>query len=136
MKTISAAGFAIMGAGIIAMSFGLARFAFGLFVPPIREELGVSPDVMGLVGSIPFISFCLASLVSTPLVASVGARLSAMVACAFGVAGLALISQSTSAFMLGVGVFSCGICTGLSMPAMAAGTRQAVALHCRGVLMR
>ena len=39
MKSISNTGFALFGAALVAISYGLARFAFGLFVPPIRAEL-------------------------------------------------------------------------------------------------
>lgn len=34
MMRLTSTGFAILGAGLIAISYGLARFAFGLFVPP------------------------------------------------------------------------------------------------------
>ncbi len=34
MKTLSNMGFALFGAALVAISYGLARFAFGLFVPP------------------------------------------------------------------------------------------------------
>lgn len=32
----------VFGAVLIAIGYGLARFAFGLFVPPIRDEQGLS----------------------------------------------------------------------------------------------
>lgn len=49
MKTLSSTGFALFGAALIAISYGLARFAFGLFVPPIRSDLGLTPSVIGIV---------------------------------------------------------------------------------------
>ncbi len=41
-----------------------------------------------------------------------------MLSSLFGVFGLALVSQSTGPISLGLGVFACGICTGLMMPAL------------------
>lgn len=41
MRFPSSTAFALLGAALIAISFGLARFAFGLFVPPIRAVLAV-----------------------------------------------------------------------------------------------
>ena len=69
MKFPSSTSFALLGAALIAISFGLARFAFGLFVPPIRAELELSPDMIGIIGALPLISFILATLVA-PLAAS------------------------------------------------------------------
>ncbi|HKJ95486.1 MAG TPA: MFS transporter [Gammaproteobacteria bacterium] len=133
MRPLSATGFAALGAGLIAVAYGLARFAFGLFVPPIREALGLSPDVVGIVGSMAFVSFSLTSLVAAAVADRLGARQAAVLASAFGVAGLGLISRAHGAFTLGAGVFACGICTGLMMPAMSTAAQAAVheRLHAR-----
>lgn len=133
MKPVSATAFAGLGAAIIAMSYGLARFAYGLFVPPIRKELELGADVMGSVGSMAFIGFIVASVVAAPLARRLGARDGTLLACAFGIAGLGLISQAETALALGTGVFSCGICTGLSMPALSEGIHKVVrpGLHSR-----
>ncbi|WP_228285593.1 hypothetical protein [Marinobacter sp. bablab_jr008] len=61
MRFPSSTAFALVGAGLIAISFGFARFAFGLFVPPIRADLSLSPHVVGIIGALPLISFALAS---------------------------------------------------------------------------
>ncbi|QSP94804.1 MFS transporter [Marinobacter salinisoli] len=120
MKSVSSLGFALFGAALTAISYGLARFAFGLFVPPIRSELELTPRLIGIIGSLPLISFLLASLVAPWVAIRLGARNAAVISGSFGVAGLVLISQSTGALSLGVGVFACGICTGLMMPALTA----------------
>jgi len=66
-----------------------------------------------------FIGFIVASLVAAPLARRLGARDGTMLACAFGAIGLTLIGKAAgSALALGTGVFACGICTGLSMPAL------------------
>lgn len=120
MTSLSSTKFAIFGAMLIAISFGLARFAFGLFVPPIRADLGLTPDLIGIIGALPLISFLLASLVAPLAADRLGARNTAVLSAGFGAAGLALISQAWGPLSLGVGVFACGICTGLMMPALTA----------------
>ena len=120
MKSVSSTGFALFGASLIAISYGLARFAFGLFVPPIRTELGLAPDLIGVIGALPLISFVLATLVAPLAAIRLGARNTAVIAGGFGAVGLALISQASGAVSLGIGVFACGICTGLMMPALTA----------------
>jgi len=126
MRPISATNYAAVGAGLIAMSYGLARFAFGLYVPSIRGELGITPDVMGIVGSLAFVSFSLASLFSAGVSELLGARRAAILASLFGLGGLTTISAATGPWSLGAGVFACGICTGMMMPALSAGMQAAV----------
>ena len=126
MRPLGSTGFALVGAALVAISYGLARFAFGLFVPPIRAELALSPDAIGFIGALPFISFVLATLVA-PLAANrLGARNTALLSSGFGVGGLALMSQATSTQSLGAGVIACGICTGLMMPALTAAMQALV----------
>lgn len=133
MKFPSSTAFALLGAALIAISYGLARFAFGLFVPPIREELELAPDVIGIIGAMPLISFVLATMVAPLSANRLGARNTAMLSGGFGAFGLALISQASGALSLGVGVFACGICTGLMMPALTAAMQALVkrSLHGR-----
>jgi predicted MFS family arabinose efflux permease len=128
----SATRVAVAGAGLIALAYGVARFAFGLFVPSIRADLGLQPDLMGIIGSIPFISFAVTSLVASTLARRLGARRGAMLASGFGAVGLILMSNAGGAPVLAVGVFACGICTGLMMPALSEGIHKAVQPHLHG----
>lgn len=133
MKPLSSTGFALFGAALVAISYGLARFAFGLFVPPIRAELELTPYVIGIIGALPLVSFLLATLVAPLSADRLGARYTAVLSGSFGVAGLALISLSSGPLSLGIGVFACGICTGLMMPALTAAMQALVkrSLHGR-----
>ncbi|RFF28131.1 MULTISPECIES: MFS transporter [unclassified Wenzhouxiangella] len=126
MKSLSPTGFALFGAALVAISYGLARFAFGLFVPPIRADLALSPYVIGIIGALPLISFLLATLVAPLSAERLGARYTAVLSGGFGVGGLTLISLSGGPLSLGIGVFACGICTGLMMPALTAAMQALV----------
>lgn len=125
--------YAAFGAVLIALSYGLARFAFGLYVPAIRADLDLSAEIIGQVGAMPYLSFCLASVFAASVVDRLGARGAALTACAFGGVGLLVISRAGDAWTLAAGVFACGVCTGLMMPALTAGMRARVdpAVHGR-----
>ena len=41
----------VPGAGMIAVTFGLARYGYGLLLPDMRSELGLDPSVGGLIAS-------------------------------------------------------------------------------------
>jgi predicted MFS family arabinose efflux permease len=124
--------YAAAGAALIAMSYGLARFAFGLYVPAIRAELGITPDIMGVVGSMAFVSFSVASLFAAGVSDRLGARTAAVLASVIGLFGLSIIASAGGAWPLGIGVFACGVCTGLMMPALTAGLQAAVRPYLHG----
>ncbi|MDQ7729634.1 MFS transporter [Halomonas sp. SpR8] len=132
MRTLSNIGFAIFGAALVAISYGLARFAFGLFVPSISAELALTSYLIGIIGALPFISFVLATLVAPLAADRLGARNLAMLSGGFGIGGLGLISQASGPLALGVGVFICGICTGLMMPALTAAMQALVSRTMHG----
>jgi predicted MFS family arabinose efflux permease len=133
LKTLSTIGFAILGACLIAISYGLARFAFGLFVPPMRADLGLGADMIGLIGAIPFISFVIATLFAPIITTRFGARNTAILSGGLGTGGLAVMSQADSALVLGGGIFACGMCTGLMMPSLTSAMQAVVkrAMHGR-----
>jgi hypothetical protein len=39
------------GLAMIAVTYGLARFAYGLFLPEMRESLDLSETALGLIGA-------------------------------------------------------------------------------------
>ncbi|NWO08539.1 MAG: MFS transporter, partial [Alteromonadaceae bacterium] len=118
MGQVSGIRFALTGATLIAISFGLARFAFGLFVPQIRADLEISANTIGVIAALPLISFVFISLVAPLVTKYFGARNTTVLSALFSVLGLATVSQATGPISLGLGVFACGICTGLMMPAL------------------
>jgi len=125
-------GFALFGAALVAISYGLARFAFGLFVPSISTELGLTAYLVGIIGALPFISFVLATIVAPFAADRLGARNVSVLSGVLGAVGMTLISQSSDALMLGSGVFICGICTGLMMPALTAAMQALVSRSMHG----
>lgn len=132
MRPLSNMGFALFGAALVAISYGLARFAFGLFVPSISTELELTAYLVGIIGALPFISFVLATLVAPLAADRLGARNVAVLSGVLGAVGMTLISQSSDALMLGSGVFICGICTGLMMPALTAAMQALVSRSMHG----
>ncbi|MGS2744998.1 MFS transporter [Halomonas sp. LS-001] len=132
MRPLSNMGFALFGAALVAISYGLARFAFGLFVPSISTELELTAYVVGIIGALPFISFVLATIVAPLAADRLGARNVAVLSGVLGAVGMTLISQASDALMLGFGVFVCGVCTGLMMPALTAAMQALVSRSMHG----
>jgi predicted MFS family arabinose efflux permease len=117
---------ALVGAAAIAVSFGLARFALGLFLPELRTELGLGPARAGALAAVPFLSFCAASVLAATVTARLGPRRSAVLAMVAGVAGLGGMATASALSGLVLGAALCGLCTGWSMPALTEATRVQV----------
>lgn len=126
MRQPSTLGIAVLGSGIIAITYGLARFVFGLFLPAIRDDLGLDATGAGIVGAIPFVSFIGAILVGPTVCRRLGPRLAGGLVGGLAAAGLLLIAGAPGVMVLGAGVAVCGISTGLSSPVMAQAVHRVV----------
>ena len=65
------------GLVMIAVTYGLARFAYGLFLPEIRESLDLSETALGFIGAGSYAGYCLAIVAGAVVVVGM-----AGVACA------------------------------------------------------
>jgi len=123
---------ALAGGGVIAVTYGLARFILGLFLPEMRDDLGLSPQMAGLIGACPFASYVVAIL-SAPSVARIlGVGWATGVAGGLAAAGLALVGRADGPVTLALGVIVCGLSTGLSSPVLAAAVRDRVPAPMQG----
>jgi len=62
------------GFGLIAVCYGFARFAFGLFLPQINADLSLSSTLSGLISGGSFLGYCIAIVLSALLTDRFGAR--------------------------------------------------------------
>lgn len=90
---------AAAGLSLIAVCYGLARFAYGLFLPVLTEEFGLDGAVAGTIASSSYIGYCVAIVVAA--------------------AGTGLIAAAGSTGVLAVGVVIAGSSTGLASPPLA-----------------
>ncbi len=69
------------GLAMIAVTYGLARFAYRLFLPELREAFGLNAAVLGLIVSGSYVGYCVAITISLIYTSKVGPRF--MVAYSF-----------------------------------------------------
>ncbi len=120
--TLSAVGF-----GLIAVCYGLARFAFGLFLPQVDAELSLSPAVGGLISGGSFLGYCIAIVLGAQLTERFGACAVAIGAALVAAVGMLGIAWAPSAPWLAVSVLVAGSSTGLASPPMASAVAAVVA---------
>ncbi|PYE80875.1 MFS transporter [Pseudoroseicyclus aestuarii] len=118
---IGATGFAL-----IAVCYGFARFAFGLFLPQIDGELGLGTSLGGAISGGSFAGYCIAIVASATLTERLGARAIAVGAALVAAIGMAGIALAPSPLILAIAVVVAGSSTGLASPPMAAAVAAAV----------
>lgn len=120
-RRIGATGF-----GLIAVCYGFARFAFGLFLPQIDAELQLGSSLGGVISGGSFFGYCIAIVLSAWATERMGARRVAIAAAAVAAIGMAGIALAPSPLMLAAAVMVAGSSTGLASPPMAAAVAAAV----------
>ncbi|MEC8916202.1 MAG: MFS transporter, partial [Pseudomonadota bacterium] len=109
----------LAGTLLTGVSYGLARFAYGLFLPSMREDVGLGPAIAGIIGSGAYVGYCLAIVASALLVERLGARRVAIAAALVAAGGMTIVAISTSVLWLAGGILFAGLSTGLASPPMA-----------------
>ena len=58
-------GLTAAGLAIVAVTYGLARYCFGLFLPEIRQEFALSPETVGLIAGLSYLGYLAATFVGS-----------------------------------------------------------------------
>ena len=114
------------GFGLIAVCYGFARFAFGLFLPQIDGDLSLGPSLSGIISGGSFAGYCIAIVASAVMTERIGARAVAVGAAIVAAVGMAGIALAPSPLILAIAVVVAGSSTGLASPPMAAAVAAAV----------
>jgi predicted MFS family arabinose efflux permease len=106
------------GLGMIAVTYGLARFAYGLFLPEMREVFDLSESVLGLIGAGSYGGYCVTIVIALMFTSRTGPRFMAVAAGAVAMVGMAAVAGAPAAWVLALGVLVAGSSSGLASPPM------------------
>ena len=112
----SAAAVLVPGTAMIAVTFGLARYGYGLLLPEMRTDLGMSASAAGLVSSATYVSYMVANVLVVPVTARWGPRAAVAAAAGTAVIGMATIAVANSVGLLATGVLVAGAAAGFAFP--------------------
>ncbi|SKB09877.1 MFS transporter [Aeromicrobium choanae] len=124
---LSAAGLCLIGA-----CYGLARFAYGLFVPAFRDEFTLGAAAAGTIAAGGYVVYCAAILASSTLTPRLGGRAVAVAAGSLATTGTLTIALAPSTPALVLGVLLGGASTGVVSPALAHAVAHTVAQERQG----
>ncbi|MGD6979259.1 MULTISPECIES: MFS transporter [Citricoccus] len=118
---------AAAGMSLIAVCYGLARFAYGLFVPAFRGSFALDASTTGMIASGSYVAYCAGILGATLVTPRWGGRRTAVLAGVLATLGTALIALAPGVGVLIVGVMLAGTSTGVASPPLA----HAITRHVR-----
>ena len=97
----------------IAVSFGIARYGFGLFLPDMARSFALTKAELGLISSGAYAGYFSASLIAMTFTARLGAR--GMLVCGMALAslGMGLIASASTTALLIAGCILAGASPGL-----------------------
>ena len=115
------------GVAVIAVTYGLGRYAYGLYLPEFRAEFDMSAATAGALASGGYAAYCLAVVLSALLTTRWSDRGTAVLAAATATAGTALIATAGTGAALVFGVLVAGASTGLATPPLVSMVNRGVA---------
>ncbi|HEV7275828.1 MAG TPA: MFS transporter [Devosiaceae bacterium] len=110
---------------LTALTYGLARFAYGLMLPDIRADLVIDAAGAGWIGGSAFAAYCLGIGATFMAGTRFSPRHQTLLAGILAVSGLALAALASSAWALGLAMAIAGLSTGLTSPPLATAVAQA-----------
>lgn len=108
----------IVGLLMIALTYGIARFGFGLLIPSISKDLNIGSTAIGLISSSSYLAYCIAIVLSSIYASRIGSKKFLTLSGLTAVIGMLLIATSSNSFMLAIGVFVAGTSTGFASPSL------------------
>lgn len=111
---------------VIAVSYGLTRFGYGLYLPTFTANFALSRVAGGSIAAGSFAGYCLAALLAHRLVRRGQARAALWGAAALAGAGASLVAGAWSSTSLACGVVVAGSGSGMASPAVVAAVAATV----------
>ncbi|GAB3121545.1 MFS transporter [Streptomyces calidiresistens] len=98
----------LAGAAVVGVAFGMARYAYGLTLPDIRQDLELSEPVLGLIAGATFAGYLAGLLLAGPLAVRRGSRAPTTVGGACGAVGAVIVTVAQFPWLLAVGAVLAG----------------------------
>lgn len=107
-RTVRAARVGLAGITVVGVTFGFARYGYGLLLPDIRRQFQLTDAQAGLLGSSSYIGYLIALLLVGGLSQRLGPRTLVVIAGAAAAVGTAMIGLAGNAVILTVGLLIAG----------------------------
>jgi predicted MFS family arabinose efflux permease len=119
------------GVGIVGVSFGMARYGYGLLLPDIRRDYDLGPALLGAIGTGSYVGYLAATALAGSIATHLGARRTAITAGLLAAAGMIVAGVSRNPAVFVVGILIAGASAGFAFAPFADAAR-AVPAAARG----
>ncbi|WP_324801777.1 YbfB/YjiJ family MFS transporter [Stackebrandtia sp.] len=102
----------VAGVAIIGVTFGFARYGYGLFAPRLRAEFGLSMGVVGLIGSATYVGYVLALVTVAAWSRRLGPRAMVVAGGVASTVGLTTVALAHDTVVLVAGLVLAGTSSG------------------------
>ncbi len=120
------------GIGVIGVSFGMARYGFGLLAPEIRATFSLSSAAVGLLGAGSYLAYIASSIGSGLLAARLGARAVVTAGGLCAITGMLVAALAATPAVLFAGLLVAGSSAGLVFPPLSDVVQAHLAPRLRG----
>jgi predicted MFS family arabinose efflux permease len=104
------------GVAMIAVTFGLARYGYGLLLPEMQADLGISSHAAGLIASGAYASYLGTNIAVIWMTVHLGSRWPIALAAALAAAGMTVVATARTPAVAAVGVIVAGAAAGPAFP--------------------
>ena len=112
----SAARTVLPGTAMIAVTFGLSRYGYGLLLPDMRAEVQMTASTAGLISSAAYLSYMAANIGVVAVLGRWGPRVAVGGAALLAAVGMGVIAGAQSVAFIAIGVIVAGAAAGMSFP--------------------
>jgi predicted MFS family arabinose efflux permease len=106
----------VPGTLMIAVTFGLARYGYGLLLPDMRAEIGLSAGAAGLISSAAYASYLTANIGVVSVTTRWGPRVAVGAASVLAALGMTAVAVAHGVTVLALGVLVAGAAAGMAFP--------------------
>jgi predicted MFS family arabinose efflux permease len=110
---------AVAGSATVATAFGMARYGYGLLLPDIQDDLGLTATTVGAIGTLAYVAYVVTTTLVSRCVARVGQRATVAGGGLLAVVGTIVIALAPGTAVLAIGVATAGASAGLVQPPFA-----------------
>ena len=113
-QELGALRLASAGVGVVGVSYGMARYGYGLLLPDMRRDFGLGPALLGVIGTGSYVGYLGATALAGAFATRLGARRTAVTAGLLAAAGMILAGVSQTTTVLVVGILVAGTSAGFA----------------------
>ncbi len=102
----------LAGLSAVGVGFGFARYGYGLYLPELRREFGLTTAQLGLISSLSYVGYLVAVVLVGTLISRLGPRIMILSAGASAATGMTLVAVTDSVIVMTIGVVLAGTSAG------------------------